>query len=990
MNFNVKEFFKRNWVHFTAFGIFLIISLTYFSPQFQGYSLKQHDIEQFAGMAHETVEFRNENGEEPLWTNSMFGGMPTYQISTVYDGNLMHKVKRLFGLWLGSPAGILLSYLLGFYIMLLCFKVNKWVAVLGAIAFAFSSYYLIIIQAGHNSKAVAIALSPPVIGAFYLAFRRNIKWGILLSALFMAIQIAANHLQITYYVGILLLFMGIVELVRTLNKQNTFKNFGIAVVGILVAYGFALGINYGNISFTQDYAQYTIRGENDIKIQPNGSTASANQSKGLDKDYITQWSYGIDESLTLISPYVKGGGSAVVGNSPFKEKLRDKEYREEAKDLSGQMMYWGDQPIVTGPVYLGIIVVFLALLAMFFVKDRIKWALLATTILCLMLSWGKNYMGLTEFFIDNIPGYNKFRAVTIILAVVELCIPLLGVLFLQKLVQEKEAIKDNMKTFLIISGASALLLLAFAFVGTGDDYLSERERDFLGNVENNVRSQVEGIPLGQAQQQYGVDLTNPQQKEAFINQIIDNQSSRFDVLIDFRAEVAQNSFLRSFGFLFIAAVLIFLYLYFNFKSQYMIIGLGILILADLVPIDKTYLNSEKIRGEYQFWMPELEKKNPFDPNKADLQIMQNELAQNPELKRIVEEAAKKAEDKDLRREKGYANYINGKKFAALTANTNYRVYEPGGSFSSSRASYFHKSMGGYHGAKLRNIQNLKDFQIDMGNMKVLDMFNVKYFINQDRKTGEYFLQPNPNAMGNAWFVKEVQVEDSPEGELRALGKQLTISNQGSGQLIVNGETKTEAKVYGAENIVYLLKGDSINVNIQQTMRTNEKSSFVSDINGVAQWVPNKTLDTDTTASFQVLIDQEITDNFFPSQEAIITPSTAKKLEGKALTGEGSIEMTDYAPNELRYSINTTSDQLAVFSEVYYPDGWNAYVDGEKVEIEKTNYLLRGVIIPAGATELVMKFEVPSFSSVNTISFILSLGLLLLIIGAFVLELRSKK
>ncbi|MDX1446888.1 YfhO family protein [Lishizhenia sp.] len=990
MKFNVTEFFKRNWVHFFALGLFFIITLGYFSPQFGGNGLKQHDIEQFIGMSHETVEYRAENGEEPLWTNSMFGGMPTYQISTVYDGNLMTKIKRALGFWIGSPAGIFLTYLTGFYIMLLCFRTNKWVAILGALAFAFSSYYIIILQAGHNSKAVAIALAPPVIGAFYMAFRNNLKWGILLSALFMGMEISANHLQITYYLGIVLLFMGIVELVRAFGKESNFKRFGLATVGILVAYGFALGINYGNITFTNDYAKYTIRGENDIKINPDGTTAAKNQSKGLDKDYITQWSYGIGESMTLISPYIHGGGSAVIGNSPFKDKLKEKEFRSDAPELAKQMMYWGDQPIVTGPVYLGIIVVFLALLALVFVKDRMKWALLAATILCLMLSWGKNYMGLTEFFIDNIPGYNKFRAVTIILAIVEICVPLLGVLFLQKLVNEREAIKAQMKTFYIVSGASALLLLIFAFAGTGDDYLSERENEFLYGMEANVRSQIESIPVEQAKQQYGVNLNNPQEKNAFIQNVVANQTKSFDAVVAFRADVAKSSYLRSFGFLLVAALLIFAFLKYDFKKELLIGGLAVLILADLIPVDRIYLNAEKEGREMKFWMPEFEKRNPFSPTTADQQIMQNEIAQNPALKAIIDEAANAAEDKDLRREKGYANYIAGKKFAALNANTNYRVYEPSGGTNSSRASYFHKSLGGYHGAKLRNIQNIYNFQLSQGNYKVFDMFNVKYFIQRNQQTGDYQAQPNPNALGNAWFVTEFQVEETPEEEIRALGKEVKISNQGNGTLVVNNEVVNEALVYGAENITYVNNGDSLAINIQKTLQTGQASSFVADVNGRGNWVPNFTLEADTTNSFEVLVTQEVVDNFMPKTEAIITPSTYEKVKGKTFSGKGSIEMTSYAPNELRYAINTTGEQFAVLSEVYYPDGWNAYVDGEKVDIEKTNYLLRGVILPAGAKELVMKFEVPSFGTVNTISFVLSLGLILLILVLFILEKRNGK
>lgn len=270
------------------------------------------------------------------------------------------------------------------------------------------------------------------------------------------------------------------------------------------------------------------------------------------------------------------------------------------------------------------------------------------------------------------------------------------------------------------------------------------------------------------------------------------------------------------------------------------------------------------------------------------------------------------------------------------------------------------------------------------------MFNVKYFIQRNQQNGQYSAQPNPNALGNAWFVKDVKVAETPEEEIRALGKEVQISNASTGTLVVNGSAVKEAIVYGAENIKYVLNGDSIPVNIQTTFRTDQASSFVADANGKTNWVPNFTLERDTTNSFVVLLNQKVEDNFFPQTEAIVTPTTAEKLKGKTLTGEGSITMTSYAPNELHYAIQSKGDQFAVISEIYYPDGWNAYLDGEKVEIEKTNYLLRGVIVPEGAKELVMKFEVPKFKSVNTMSFVLSLFLILTILVVFILERRTIK
>ena len=388
----LKSFFSKNWIHFVVLGVFLITTVAYFAPEFNGFSLKQHDVEQYQGMANETQMFREQFKEEPLWTNSMFGGMPTTQISTLYEGNIFQKAIIGFLRTFGVPSGIFILHLLGFYILALCLRIKPIVAVVGAFAFAFATYEIVIIQAGHNSKAITVALMAPVIGAFILAYRSSWKWGILLSALFMSFQLASNHLQVTYYMGILLFAMGLYELVRAVRAKQL-KVFGIASVGLLAAYGLALLINYGNISLTQDYAKHTIRGGNDLTIGPDGEEIE--QSTGLDKDYITNWSYGVGESFTLVSPYVKGSASAGIVGSQFQEMIEDSDRtRSEINQIFNAQipMYWGDQPIVSGPTYVGIVMVFLMVLGLVYVKDRRKWVLFAVAILALLLSWGKNFM----------------------------------------------------------------------------------------------------------------------------------------------------------------------------------------------------------------------------------------------------------------------------------------------------------------------------------------------------------------------------------------------------------------------------------------------------------------------------------------------------------------------------------------------------------------------------------------------------------------------
>jgi hypothetical protein len=965
--------------------LFLVVTFVYFQPQFTGYRLDQHDIEQFKGMSNEVVHYRDVEGGEPLWTNSMFGGMPTYQISTKYEGNLLSKVTRILRFGMGSPAGIFIFYLLGFYIMLLCLRVNPRVAIFGALIFAFSSYFIIILQAGHNSKAAAIGLMGPVIGAFYMAYRYNLKWGILLSALFMGLQLTSNHFQITYYLGIVLVGFGIAEFVRAF-KYARWKRFLTATLGILVAYFFALGINYGNISLTNDYAKHTIRGGNDITINPNGTTNEGESTSGLDKDYITQWSYGVGESMTLLSPNIKGGSSSAIQNSQFAEKLRDPEMRRNASLIGQNNIYWGAQPFVSGPVYLGIIVFFLALLGMIYLKGPLKWTLAGVTILVLMLSWGKNFMGLTDFFLDYIPGYNKFRAVTIILSVVELIIPLLGVLFLNKLFKKREEIKTNIKPLFIASGGLLGIMILLTFTGLGNGYLSPDEKDMAYNPENYIESRkVEFRQQIQQEdprvlQQNGIDINNKAQIESVIERQVPSVAQinqQFDALVDFRKSIYQSSMWRSILFLLLGIGLILIYLYTTVKKELILIGLALFAVGDLISVDLNYLNNKKQKNNrnYVHWIEDADFDYPLSPTQADKQILEAETTNNPELKKKIDNV--KVENGG-RRVKVNSNALWSKKFQTLNMNTNYRVYEARAGFSSSRPSYFHKALNGYHGAKLRRIQNVKDFHIDKGNMDVFNMLNVKYFINQGGA------QTNPNSLGNGWFVKTLNVQPNPNMELLALGDLFLIENLNSSlELRVNGEKVTKDTITGYEEVVLLNNTDTIFSGVSQITRSKLNSVFVSDIKGKMSWIPAKELEKDTLDSFNKIVEIKQVYEFNPKEEAIISKEVSKKVSSLQYSGLGKVEFVSYLPNEMKYNLKSNEKQFLVLSEVYYPDGWNAYLDGEKVGIHRVNYLLRGIEVPAGEHEIVMKFEVPKFDTANNIAFGGSLLIILLILGFFV-------
>lgn len=1004
----MKAFFQKNWVHFVIIALFFIITYFYFSLQFEGYGLKQHDIQMHKGMSHEVVDYRERTGNETLWTNSMFGGMPTMQISLLYEGNYIGKIINAFVDSFPPPAGIVFLYMLGFYIFALCVGLNPWVGLFGAVAFGFSSYDIIIIQAGHNSKALAIAFMAPVIGSFIMAYRRNMKWGILLSALFMTIEISMNHLQITYYLGILMLGIAVVIAIEAFRKK-AYQSFLITSGGIIAAYLLALFINYGNISLTNDYSKHTIRGANDITLNPDGTSNQTNSTTGLDRDYVTQWSYGIGESFTLISPYVKGGGSTMIGDSPFAEDVENLDLsREQLNGVLNYPAYWGDQPFTSGPVYLGIIVVFLAFLALFFVKNPIKWALLAVTILTLALSWGKNFMGLTDFFLDYIPGYNKFRAVTIILIVAELCVPILGALFLNQLIKEKEEIIAQKKKFYTLSGVFIAFLLLLKIVGLGDNYMSENDAKQFAqleagreNIKNGIKSQLLQQDPATIQQQYGVNVTDQAQMDQFIeaqfeNYVAQNNLQQLKIsekdIKTVRESIFSSSMNRSLLFSVLAVGILSLLFFTQLSSLYIVLGLTFLVGIDIIPVAYNYLGKQESGSGYKYWDLKVNTMYPMSATSADIQILDIETSLNPNLKQKVDEGAKAGTFKANELGLGGAEknkVIDAYRFAALNRNSNYRVFDTQGGFNSAHASYFHKSLGGYHGAKLRNIQNVYDYHLSKSYNKVYDILNVKYFIRQDEQ-GNYMASPNLSALGNAWLIKSIEIYDTPDAEIRALGNQFEVKNIGQGKIVVNSETKNTALVYGSENLKYILQQDSIDIRLPNGMEEGMEAVFVMDVNGNTNLVPKMTLENDTAQSFLKLTEISVSNEFKSKEEAIMLRSEAKKLSQKEFTAKGRVVMTSYEPNRITYSAVAEGKQFAIFSEIYYPEGWTATIDGKETPILKVNYLLRGIEIPDGKHKIEFSFMLPKYKTAGIFALI---GSLIIFVGFLFVgfkELKARK
>lgn len=810
-----------------AILVFLSITVVYFSPVLEGKKLDQHDINMFKGMSKEIADFRQATGEEPLWTNSMFGGMPAWQISVKYNGNLMSYVDKVFMLWLPYPMNYVFLYFLGFFILMLVMKVDPWVGMVGAIAFALSSYFFIILGAGHTSKAHAIGYMAPVMAGIILTFRGKYLQGAVLTAVALSLEIYSGHLQITYYLLIIVLIYGIYKIIETIinnHYAHFFKAAGVLIAAALIA----ILTHSTNLWATYDYGKDTMRGK------PELTKAAEIKSGGLDKDYITHWSYGIGETWSLMIPNVKGGASGLLGNVNEIKKA-DPAYRKAIAQQTNA--YWGDQPGTSGSVYVGIITIFLYILGLFIVRDKIKWALLAAAILSIMLAWGKNWMPLTDFFIDYIPGYNKFRAVSMILVIAELVIPVLAFLALGKIVSDPTSLKNNKNALYISFGLTGGLALLFYFMpNTFFSFLSENERLQFGQLmQTNDAGQVK------------LYLTS---------------------LEDVRIAIFKADALRGFFIVLVAAVLTYLFMIDKIKKLWLILGIGLLILGDMVSVNMRYLNSSNfIRAKLA--------DEPFSPTPAN-------------------------------------NFI-------LNDNSDYRVLDiTKSTFNDASTSYFHKSIGGYHGAKLQRYQDLIEYNIQgeietvinelssgatmfkidnmFKNLDVLNMLNTKYIIyNPDA-------QPliNKSAYGSAWFVNKVVEAANPDEEIAEL-----------------------------------------------------KNHYLRNT---------------------AIVDSRFMD---------LVPKTSFTVDSSA-----AIVLDSYRPNYLTYSSKSSSEELTVFSEIYYEKGWNAYIDGEAVQHFRANYVLRAMIIPPGEHIIEFKFEPSVYIVGERISFVSSLIVILLLLGVIVSEGRK--
>ena len=690
---------KRILPDVVAIVVFAVISFAYFCPAVtEGRILSQHDSVAGIGAGQEGKEYLERTGERTRWTNSIFGGMPTYQMSPSYDStDLLKSVENLYHLYLPTYVWYVFVMLLGFYIMLRAFNFKVWLASLGAIIWAFSSYFFIIIAAGHIWKLITLAYIPPTIAGLVLCYRGKYWSGGLVTALFVALQIASNHVQMSYYFLFVMLFMVIAYGVMA-YQQKTIPAF-LKSTGVLVIAGLlGVCINLSNLYHTYEYSKESMRGKSEL-VKENAANQTAS---GLERDYITQWSYGIGETFSLLVPNVKGGASVpLAANEKAMEKANPM-YRNIYSQL-GQ--YWGEQPGTSGPVYVGAFVMFLFVLGLFIVKGPMKWALLGATVLSILLSWGKNFMGFTDFFIDYVPMYNKFRAVSSILVIAEFTIPLLAMLALKEVVSSPNLLKDRRKDFLISFALTGGLAALFAVMPKVffPSYVSMAEMNALKSFPADQL-----VPL----------LTN---------------------LEEVRMSLFTADAWRSFFIVAVGVALLWMYTAGKLKQTVLVGALALLCLVDMWPINKRYLYDD------QFVEKQVQTQG-FQPTETDKMILSDESL-------------------DYR-------VLN------LASNT----------FNENNTAYWHKSVGGYHAAKLRRYQEMIEEhisgemsalfkavaeaegdmeQIDASQFPVLNMLNTKYFIFP-LQGGQTLPLPNPHALGNAWFVKDVQYADNANEEIEAI------------------------------------------------------------------------------------------------------------------------------------------------------------------------------------------------------------------------------
>jgi len=784
---------KRILPHITAVLAFLALCSLYFLPQLQGKVVQQGDVIQYRGMTQEILEFYEKSGRKPLWTNAMFGGMPTYQINMPNRGNLLSRVEKVIRLGIDHPIGRFLAAMVGFYIMMVVLGVNKWLSLIGAIAFGFTTNNFVLYEAGHITKLRAISYFPLIAAGMLLSYRKSYLWGGVVFALGLGLNIHANHPQMSYYLALTIPFFAVARLLYDLRRQEAMhfiKASAILLAGALVA----VGASTASLWTTYEYSRSTMRGEPILEQeddrQARAEAASSSQTEGLAWDYAMQWSNGTIDIFSSFIPGAAGGSGQepLPDDSAIVQDIQSKMGQRLPSDFRFPL-YWGDLPFTSGPIYFGAVMVFLALVGFFLIKEPVKWWVGLGSLLTFMLSMGDNLETFNRLVFDYLPLYNKFRTPNSVLSISSFLFPLLGVLALNELLQEKTDRKRALRALYWGGGIAAAIAAFFILLGPSFfDFSSASDQRY--------------VQAGYSQEAIVAD----------------------------RKALMRSDAWRSLALVLLSGGLIWAYLNQRVRMVWVLAGVGLLTLFDVWAIGNRYLNHSSFvsKNDYQA---------NFQPRPVDQQILQD-------------------------------------------ADPNYRVLDlTVNTYQSAKASYFHKTIGGYHAAKLQRYQDLIDRHLRSRNQDVLDMLNTRYFIvpGGQQPNSQPRVQRNPNAMGNAWFVDTIRQVPNANAEINALN------------------------------------------------------------------------------------------NFRPERAAIVHQEFSDYVQGLDPDPNGSIRLTNYRPDDLTYQCQTPTENLAVFSEIWYKDGWQAYIDGEPADHIRVNYALRALRVPAGEHTIRFKFEPKSYYTGKPIS-----------------------
>lgn len=905
------EFLKKIAPHAIAIVLFIALSSIYFSPLFDGYTLKQSDVKQFQGMSKEIVDYRIQNGSEPLWTNSMFGGMPAYQVSVTHESNLLVFVDRFLKLGLPIPVGVLFICMLGFYIFALCLRLNPWLSIVGAIAFGFSSFNILYIGAGHMTKVNAVAYMAPALGGMILAFRGRWLIGSIIFALFFGLNLTSNHLQITYYLAILLGAVAIGETIRLLVAKQLI-DLGKTLGALTIAGIIGVLPSASNLLTTYEYSKYTTRGATDLTIEPDGKKKEVSTQKGLNTDYILEYNYAPGEFLSVFIPNAKGGKDDYIGNNESAMEKLDSEYADQVAQSS---QYWGGQRFSGGAIYMGAIMFALFLLGLVFVKDSLKWPFLAFGFVILFLVGKENFMN--DLFLNHFPMYNKFRDSKMILVILQVIVPAMALLFIDKLTK-KEGVWGNQKTWLIGTGAIlGLLAILYISPSIAGSFLKSEEIKQFSDAAGSV-------------------------KEADKIEMINGIKS---TLVDARIEIFRADIVRSFLFIALAGLLFFLFFKGKIKPLFVIAGIAVLVLIDQMSISKRYLNNEEGDMGYLSYEEKQTAGLPYAPENADKFILASEKKSVPNFATLSSSFAQQMKSYNLYESiEDDASLKQLADYSILGLNTDYRVFNFNNPFNETSTSYFHKSIGGYHGAKLKRYQEIIDFYI--GN----EMQTVNRLISQ------------------------VKMQ-----KLRGLDS-LTIDSQEKAKAIFDTLSVSGMLLPDSTPILNMLNTKYIILDKTKEPVLNNQA------NGNAWFVSKVILANNANEEMKAL-------KGFDSKNSVVvngkeTSGFATELGKQTKQPTDKIVLTKYGTNQLTYNSDSKTSLPAVFSEIWYPEGWSCYIDGKKTDkIFRANYILRGAIIPAGKHKIEWKFEPTSYSTGESLSLFSSILLLLLFGGISFISLR---